>query len=202
MPPASLLLVLSTLSGPVPAVAPAPPAAFVLTDTAASPQRSGPQGLTDPRPHRFGLGGTVGVSNRGAAGAMRYWFGQRVGLDFTAGYYRRRLTPTLTSSSMQVMPSVLVMFTEPDPSRDVDVRPYAGGGVNYARLLSGTPTTTGASTSATGGQIFGGVEMTFAEAENLAISAETGYYRQPVRLTSAPYADGVDFRIFVHMYLN
>jgi hypothetical protein len=200
MPPASLLLVLSTLSGPGPAVTPAPPAALVRADTAASPQRSGSQGLP-PRPHRFGLGGTVGVSNRGAAGAMRYWFGQRVGLDFTAGYYRRQLTPTLTSSSMQVMPSVLVMFTEPDPSRDVDVRPYAGGGVNYARLLSGTPTT-GARTSATGGQIFGGVEMTFAEAENLAISAETGYYRQPVRLTSAPYADGVDFRIFVHMYLN
>jgi hypothetical protein len=72
---------------------------------------------------------------------MRYWFGQRVGIDFTAGYYRHRLTPTLTASSTQVMPSVLVMFTEPDPSRDVDVRPYAGGGVNYARLLSGTPAT-------------------------------------------------------------
>ncbi len=202
MPPASLLLVLSTLAGPAPAVAPAPHATFALTETAAaSPQRSRPQGLTGSRPHRFGLGGTVGVSNRGAAGAVRYWFGQRVGIDFTAGYYRRRLTPTLTASSTQVMPSVLVMFTEPDPSRDVDLRPYAGGGVNYARLLSGTPTP-GARTSATGGQIFGGVEMTFAEAENLAISAETGYYRQPVRLTSAPYADGLDFRLFVHMYLN
>jgi hypothetical protein len=200
MPPAALLLVLSTLAGPAPAAASAPPAPFALT-ASASPQRSGPQGLTGSRPHRFGLGGTIGVSNRGAAGAMRYWFGQREGIDFTAGYYRHRLTPTLTASSTQVMPSVLVMFTEPDPSRDVDVRPYAGGGVNYARLLSGTPAT-GAGTSATGGQIFGGVEMTFAEAESLAISAETGYYRQPVRLTSAPYADGVDFRIFVHMYLN
>ncbi len=201
MPPASLLLVLSTLAGPAPAVAPAPHAPFALTDTAAfSPQRSGPQGI-DPRPHRFGLGGTVGISNRGAAGAIRYWFGQRVGVDFTAGYYRRRLTSTLTSSSTQLMPSVLVMLTAPDPSRDVDIRPYVGGGVNYARLLSGTPIT-GGRTSATGGQVFGGVEMTFAEAENLAISAETGYYRQPVRLTSGPHADGVDFRLFVHMYLN
>ena len=200
MPPAALLLVLSTLAGPAPATASAPPAAFALTEAvSASPQRSGPQGLTGSRPHRFGLGGTIGVSNRGAAGAMRYWFGQRVGIDFTAGYYRHRLTPTLTASSMQMMPSVLVMFTEPDPTRDVDLRPYAGGGVNYARVLSGTSSTR---TSATGGQVFGGVEMTFAEAESLAISAETGYYRQPVRLTSAPYADGVDFRIFVHMYLN
>ena len=200
MPPAALLLVLSTLAGSTPATASALSAAFALTEAvSASPQRSGPQGLTGSRPHRFGLGGTIGVSNRGAAGAMRYWFGQRVGIDFTAGYYRHRLTPTLTASSMQMMPSVLVMFTEPDPTRDVDLRPYAGGGVNYARVLSGTSSTR---TSATGGQVFGGVEMTFAEAESLAISAETGYYRQPVRLTSAPYADGVDFRIFVHMYLN
>ena len=96
------------------------------------------------------------------------------------------------------------MLTDAHPSRDVDLRPYAGGGISYgsasSRLQSGTLTTT--RTSGMGMQAFGGVEMTFKDSDNVAISAEMGYYRQPVRVITSPVADGVTYRVFVHFYLN
>ena len=87
------------------------------------------------RPHRFGLGGTFGVSNRGAGGAFRYWFGERVGLGLTASWYRgpKYTTTGTRSSSFQGAPSLLVMLTRPDATRDIDIRPYVGGGLSYTR---------------------------------------------------------------------
>jgi opacity protein-like surface antigen len=208
MPFSALLVVLSAF--PAPAAVQSPvldvqPIAVEVAAAADEPaQRVGSTGLTDPRPHRFGLGGSLGLSNRGGAGALRYWFGSRVGVDFTAGYYRANAGSTLRTSSYHVSPSVLVMLTEAHPARDIDVRPYVGGGVGYVRATSSlrTDTTTTSRLSATGMQAFGGVEMTFQEQNNLAISAELGYYRQPVRVAGAPLGDGMDMRVYVHFYLR
>jgi hypothetical protein len=161
-------------------------------------------GVTDPRPHRFGLGGQVTASNRGASGALRYWFGDRVGVDFTAGYFRARTGSTFRASSLQVSPAVLVLLTDANPARSIDIRPYVGGGVSYGRTFSSIQTDDVVTprVSGTGGQAFGGVEMTFQDEPNLAISAETGYYRQPIRFAGSPVVDGVDFRVYVHYYLR
>ena len=134
---------------------------------------------------------------------MRYWFGDRVGVDFTAGYYRARSSSALQSSSVQAAPAVLVMLTEADPSRDLDVRPYLGAGVGYIRATSSlrTDPTIRSTVSGTGVHAFGGVEMTFAESPNVAVSTEVGYYRQDVRLAGLPANDSVDVRVFVHFYL-
>jgi outer membrane protein W len=170
----------------------------------APEQRPAGSSSSTQRPHRFGLGGQVTASNRGASGALRYWFGDRVGVDFTAGYFRARTGSTFRTSSLQVSPAVLVLLTDASPARSIDVRPYVGGGVTYGRTLSSTQTddVVTSRASGTGGQVFGGVEMTFQNEPNLAISAETGYYRQPIRFAGSPVVDGGDFRVYVHYYLR
>ena len=46
-----------------------------------APQRRGEaeeNGQWGERPHRIGVGGSIVVSNYGASGGFRYWFGDRV----------------------------------------------------------------------------------------------------------------------------
>jgi opacity protein-like surface antigen len=210
MPFSALLVVLSAFPAPAfvqsPAldVRPADAAITAAANEEEPAQRPGGTGMTDPRPHRVGLGGSLGISNRGGGGALRYWFGSRVGVDFTAGYHRANAGSTIRTSVYHVSPSVIVLLTDADPTRDIDVRPYVGAGVGYVRATSSlntsTPTTSRA--SATGWQAFGGVEMTFQEHQNLAISTELGYYRQPVRFAGVPDTDGFDVRVYVHFYLR
>jgi len=203
MPVSALLVVLSTLSAPDLTFNHAP-AAAVTTVEASPERRAGRMTPPAPRPHRLGFGGSMGVSNRGGGGALRYWFGERVGVDFMAGYFRGGSGSTLRSSSVQAAPSMLVMLTAADPSRGVDLRPYVGAGTTYVRASSSlrTDPTIRSTVSGTGVQAFGGVEMTFHDNPNLAISAELGYYRQNVRLAGLPVVDGVDGRVYVHFYLR
>ena len=184
---------------------------LVTASLAASPQVQDPRSVpsrTD-RPHTIGLGGTIGVSNRGAGGGFRYWFGDRVGVDFQAAWYRgyQRATSQGTvnsGNSFQVLPSFLVNFKKPDPNADIDVRPYVGGGVNY--LQTSSPTAPLASvdqrTSGVGGQAFGGVELTFKDAPNMTVSAEGVYYQLPIRTASAQLIGGFNYLIAFHYYLK
>ena len=203
MPVSALLVVLSTLSAPD-ATFNHHPAPTVIASEDAREQRGSRMTPPTPRPHRLGFGGSMTVSNRGGGGAMRYWFGSRVGVDFMAGYFRSRTGSALQTSSVQASPSVIVMLTDGDPSRDVDVRPYVGGGVGYVRANSSLRTDPAlrSSVSGTSFQAFGGVEMTFQDSPNMAVSTEIGYYRQNVRLPGLAPIDGVDARVYVHFYLR
>jgi len=119
-------------------------------------------------------------------------------------YYRTIRTNDATGSTFAVLPSVIVMLTKPDDTRQVDVRPYVGGGVNYVR--STRPVSFSSSNqvraSGVGGQAFGGVELTFRDAQQVTVSAEGIYYRLPVRYINANAIDGFNYRVAVHIYLK
>ncbi len=111
---------------------------FLVTATLAAPSASGPAatpilavdlnasvvarsaGATDQRatsttpqqaerPHQFGIGGSITASTRGAAGDVRYWFNDHIGLNMTAGWYRSYYeTPSgQRPTTVHVSPSVI-----------------------------------------------------------------------------------------------
>ena len=158
------------------------------------------------RPHTVGLGGQMGVSNRGGGGGLRYFFGNRLGANFEVAWYRPRYTATTSGSTFAVLPSIIFMLTDPDPTRDVDIRPYVGGGVSYVRSSRPVTTAPGQTTSlrrsGTGGQAFGGVELTFREADYLTISIEGTYYKLPVSYVNANVVGGFNYVLAFHFYLK
>jgi len=205
------LLLLWTLASSTPAT-PAAPVALL------SPQggRGQGQGQPDPTPapadppHTLGIGGTMSVSNRGAAGGFRLFMSQHVGLDMNVGWYRGTVGGTSSSggNTFVASPSVIVMFAKPNPQADVDVRPYAGGGVNYSyrslgdQVRSASPSAT-LSQSGWGSQVFGGVEMTFSNVKALAVSLEVAHY-QTAAATGfvAGHVNGTDAYLMFHFYVN
>ena len=158
------------------------------------------------RPHTIGLGGQMGVSNRGGGGGVRYFFGNRLGTSVEVAWYRPRYSATATGSTFAVLPSFIFMLTDPDPARDVDIRPYVGGGVNYVRGSRPVVTVAGQTTtlrrSGIGGQAFGGVELTFREADFLTISVEATYYRLPVTYVNANVVGGFNYVLAFHFDLR
>lgn len=180
-------------------------AALLLVTTAvASPGQSGSTQPPPNRPHQVGIGSSISVSNRGAGGAVRYWFGERVGVSVSAIYYRSpSYARSYSSSTFSAAPSVLVMLAPQNQTRDIDLRPYVGAGLSYVRATrslagSGLP----ARQSGTGGQAFAGAEITFREAPNFTISIEGVYYRLPVRFVNADVVDGFNMLMGVHIYLK
>ena len=165
------------------------------------------------RPHQFGLGANMGLSSRGGGGSFRMFMTQQFGFNVSANYYQGTRYATVSSGTVQghtfaVMPSVMYMITKPNLLRDVDIRPYVGGGLNdvYAtgRPL---PTTvpgviTFGSESGLGGQVLGGAEMTFRSADYLTISFEGTYYRVPGTYQNASLRDGFQFAMAFHFYLK
>ncbi len=159
------------------------------------------------RPHTVGLGSQVSVSNRGAGGGGRFWFGERLGFNINASWYRPRYTVSgaQPGSTFGVFPSFILMLTKPDPTRDIDVRPYVGGGISYisgSQRVTSSGATAFARTSGTGGQAFGGVELTFKEADWMTVSAEGIYYRLPVRIVNSSVVDGFNYLLAFHFYLK
>jgi hypothetical protein len=188
---------------------PAAPAVNVLVD---EDQRSRQVEERDPRtgerPHTVGLGSQVSLSNRGAGGGGRFWLGERLGVNINVGWYRPRYTVSgvQPGSTFGAFPSFILMLTKPDSTRDIDVRPYVGGGISYVSGPQRVTTTSGATvferTSGTGGQAFAGVELTFKEADWMTISGEGIYYRLPVRIVNSSVVDGFNYLMAIHFYLK
>ena len=209
MTAAASLLLLTTLATSSPA---GPVTASAI---AANVQSGGQQTQPDPRPgptdppHRLGLGGSMGFGNRGGGGGLRLFANDRLGLDLNVGWFRNTIGSTSSGgSTFVVSPSVLYMLRKPNAQANVDVRPYVGGGVNYSgRTIGDQVRTSLASTTGRqrglGGQVFGGVEMTFAEAKAVAISAEVAHYEIAASTGfTAGRASGTDFYLMFHFYVN
>ena len=164
------------------------------------------------RPHSVGVGGQMTMGSGGGGGGIRYFLSERLGVNFIVGVARgpRYDTPSRTdsSSTFYAMPSAILMLSRPDPTRDVDLRPYVGGGITYVRATSALPVTAPGSTSTTyrrsgvGAQAFGGVEITFREADFITISAEGMYYKLPVSYINASVIDGFNYALMFHFYLK
>ena len=165
------------------------------------------------RPHQIGVGAQMGLSSRGAGGGFRMFMTPQLGFNFSASYYPGTRYATANGGIIQgntfaVMPSVMYMITKPNLLRDVDIRPYVGGGLNYV-YASGRPLPTTVpgvisygSESGMGGQVLGGAEMTFRSADYITISFEGTYYRLPGTYQNASLRDGFQYALAFHFYLK
>lgn len=128
---------------------------------------------------RFGFGANVGLGTNVAGGTFRYWFGDRVGVDMNAVWARPfSRTGVDSGSTLLLAPSAIVMLRTYDDDKDVNLQPYIGGGLNYARQ-SGRAEADGGTASGTGSQLFGGMELSFHDVPNIVISATVVRYWLP-----------------------
>ena len=207
---ASVLLLTSLLTQSQAPSSPAAPSGVVPTGQTPSSTQVGEEGTRSSpteRPHQIGLGGSMGMSSRGGGGAFRYFFGDQLGFNANIGVYR---PTTRTGSGSQgatfiAAPSVVYMLNKSHQLADVDVRPYVGGGLNYAS--SSTPVQTSTSNissrnSGLGMQVFGGAELTFQDAKSIAISAEVAHYQMAVNNFASGLSQGTNFYLLFHFYLK
>lgn len=216
MPLGTWFLVTATLAAPS---APGPAVSFRLAVDLNASVAARSAGATDQRatsttpqqgerPHQFGIGGSITASTRGAAGDVRYWFNDHIGVNLTAGWYRSGFeTPSgQRPTTVHVSPSVIYLIGRPNYTREVDIRPFVGGGASYLRatrpIVSPTANILTAESSGTGMHAFGGAELTFKDAEQLALSGELIYYRLPVQLSNRSSLDGLNYLVAVHFYLR
>jgi hypothetical protein len=208
----TLLFVTAALTGSQqaqPPVAPAPTIRANFNATAPdAPQQGREPGrpIIEERPHTVGLGSALTASNHGIGGATRVFFNDRIGVDFSANWYRPNSRySNSTGSIFHATPSFLYMLTRPDDMRDVDIRPYVGGGLSYVNSSYRSalvPETTGQRTSGIGGQAFGGAEITFKAAQWVTISFEGRYYRLPVRFVNTNMIGGMNYLMMFHFFVN
>jgi hypothetical protein len=142
-------------------------------------------------PHVLGFGGLLGAGALGTGFGVRYFFLDYVGFDMRFLLSRAVLVSGIGGAfSFEAAPSVIVMLAKPDASRDVDIRPYIGGGLNHTRAGTNA-VTTGPPVSGSGEQVFGGVEVTIREAGALAIGGEVIYNKRSQPLVAAGVKSGV-----------
>src|SRR6476660_2910728 len=108
--------------------------ASLVTPAGQQPQQtprpvSGTQ-QSQSQPHQLGLGAAVTMTNRGARASVRYWFGNHIGVNMQASWYRAgslrsvnplsgTVTDTSLGSTFQAMPSLTVIFGQSDPDKVV-----------------------------------------------------------------------------------
>jgi hypothetical protein len=216
---ASWLLVTSTFAAPAPATNAAPAADQTpAVSYAAAQQRAtvGPLPAQFSPARRFGLGGSLSVSNRGIAGSTRYFFNKHLGAGINAGwsrprtyystYYTANQNPIVTSSTVQASPIVIYSFNETDSNREVSLRPYVTAGAGYLRASRPGGQTIAASSgysySGTSEYASFGSEIFFRDHPNFALSAEGIYYNIPKNFLNRYYTDGMNFQIAATFYLK
>jgi outer membrane protein W len=195
--PISLLLTTALLAPPG-ADAPAPADPAPQQRQQEDPSKANP---TD-RPHQFGLG-AFGGSGGGAS--FRYFAKDRVGVDLDIGYAGASTGGGRSGgSTFRVAPSAVYMFTKANSLANIDWRPYAGVGFNYAYTSQVYSQTSSSQlrNSGLGMQAFGGVELTFAAARNISISAQVAYYKLAVQPLNLLSTSGTDVYLLFHYYVK
>jgi outer membrane protein W len=182
-------------------------ASLVAATQTARPLPQGPtqsQAKPAERPHTFGIGGSLAFSSAGASGGFRYFFNDRLGVNFTAGWANGGPTSYGGGSTTFVMPSAVLMLTRSDSDRDVDFRPYVGGGLHYVHgtNVSTGPGTTPGPRNDWGMQAFGGVEMSFKSVKSFTLSVEVVYFNVFSSPSSTANRSGVDWTVSAHFYLK
>jgi hypothetical protein len=205
---ASWLVFSLALTGPPqqgPVVAP-PPAVIRANFGSAEPQQQPPQGERplppEERPHKIGIGPAISATTSGMGAATRFFFNDRIGIDFAASWHNPR-TRNTTGSVFNATPSIVYMLKLPNDLASIDIRPYVGGGLSYVRSSyrqAGTIYT--GDNSGLGGQVFGGAELTFKDAQFVTISFEGRYYSLPVQTVNVNMIDGFNFMMMFHFYVR
>ncbi len=168
-----------------------------------------PTSTPSSAPHTFSVGGSIVAGSNGATGGFSYWFTDQVGVSMSVGYYRLPNYYTSTGSSgstFQAAPSLMWLLTKPNQTRDVNFRPYLGGGINYvsssAPVVASTRTTVTPTTSGTGMQAFGGVEMSFKDTPAFAITMEAAYFHLPEGFAGTGYIGGMNYLLGFRYYVK
>jgi opacity protein-like surface antigen len=180
----------------------APPAtnasATVITRTAARPTS------TTPVPHNLGIGGgMIAGSPVGFGVTARAWRWNRLGVRFDMSRQAQGVTAASQATSLQFEPSALLSLSDLI-SNYVWLRPYVGGGVSLRhQTLSTGLTGPGSSTSdnSTGFQVFGGTEVTIANAPQLALSTDL-IYRSRREAFAAFDVGGLGVGLSAHWYFR
>lgn len=154
-------------------------------------------------PHEWGIGGQFGAGSLGSGVSLQYWVAGLVGVDarlLLSGSEQFTGVQFVGGHSVEFAPSVVVMFKRPDSSKNLDVRPYAGGGVNWTHAGPNV-SVSGESVNGRGAQYFGGVEFGLAQVPALGVSIEVIRNQRPQALVDAGLRSSttalIAFRFFV-----
>ena len=181
------------------AVAPPAPSNATVNRQVSSRPRS-----ATPVPHLLGVGGgMMAASPMGFGVTARAWRWNRLGLRMDLSRQSEGITAGSRVSSLHFEPSAIVMLND-FISNYVWFRPYAGGGigVRHQTFTTGlTGTSTSASDNSMGYQLFGGTEVTVANAPQLAVSADL-IYRSHGSTVDAFNAGGVGLGLSAHWYFR
>lgn len=169
---------------------------------------SSPQTPTE-RPHQIGIGGFGGS---GSGASFRYFMNDRIGIDTNIGWslgggtgQSRGSNSNSGGNTFRASQSAVFMLTKSHQLADLDIRPYVGGGLNYARTPTSTIQTSSTAqlrASGLGMQVFGGAELSFLSAPSIAISAEVAYYKLAVQPVNLVTTSGTNFYLLFHYYMR
>ena len=179
----------------------APPATNATVVNRQAPLR--PRNAT-PVPHFLGIGGgMMAASPVGFGVTARAWRWNRLGLRMDLSRQSEGTSAGARASSIHFEPSAIVMLND-YISNYVWLRPYAGGGIGVRRQtfttgLTGTSTST--SDNSIGYQLFGGTEVTVANAPQLAVSADL-IYRSHASAVDAVDTGGIGLGLSAHWYFR
>jgi opacity protein-like surface antigen len=157
-----------------------------------------------PVPHNLGIGGgMIAGSPVGFGVTARAWRWNRLGVRFDMSRQAQALTASSQATSLQFEPSALFSLND-FISNYVWLRPYVGGGISLRHQTVSTGLAgPGSSTSdnSTGFQLFGGTEVTVANAPQLALSADL-IYRSHREAFGAFDVGGLGVGLSVHWYFR
>ena len=158
-----------------------------------------------PVPHIVGIGGgMLAGSPVGFGVTARAWQWNRLGMRFDLSRQSQGVGPTSRATSLQFEPSALVSLND-YITNYVWLRPYAGGGISFRHQTFSTSLTgTGSSLSddSMGYQVFGGTEVTIANAPQLAVGADVVYRSRRSANDDAFEVGGVGIGLSAHWYFR
>ena len=177
----------------------APPPTNATVASRQAPIR--PRNAT-PVPHLLGIGGgMMAASPVGFGVTARAWRWNRLGLRMDLSRQSDGTSGGAHASSIHFEPSAIVMLND-YISNYVWFRPYAGGGIGVRRQTFTTGLTgTSTSDNSMGYQLFGGTEVTVANAPQLAVSADL-IYRSRASAVDAFDTGGIGLGLSAHWYFR
>ena len=134
----------------------------------------------------------------------RAWQWNRLGMRFDLSRQSQGVGPTSRATSLQFEPSALVSIND-YITNYVWLRPYAGGGISFRHQTFSTSLTgTGSSLSddSMGYQVFGGTEVTIANAPQLAVGADVVYRSRRTAYDDAFEVGGIGIGLSAHWYFR
>jgi opacity protein-like surface antigen len=169
-----------------------------------TPRPSQRRAYDTPVPHVVGIGGGIlAASPVGFGVTARAWQWRRVGMRFDLSRQSQGVAATSHATSLQFEPSAIVSLND-YITNYVWLRPYAGAGISF-RHQTFTTGVTGASNSlsdnSTGYQLFGGTEVTVANAPQLAVGADV-IYRSDRDAFGVFDVGGVGIGLSAHWYFR